>query len=154
MPPFMLDNGAVNDSEASSSELEDDNPKYQREASPPHEEVLADNPDIAVSHWRVGHVPNRVSLRQLRVRYHEQGLINYFLVPQFITMFRARFSDAFSQKLIHFGPQDIERGVMDLAPSPQIEQLLCALLALVLNRKKPVEYVAHIIVHLEPTEFD
>lgn len=49
MPPFMLDNNVANDSEASSSDLEDENPKYQREASPPHEEVLADNPDIAVS---------------------------------------------------------------------------------------------------------
>ena len=54
-------------------------------------------------------------------------------------MFRARFSEAFSQKLIHFGPQDIERGVVDSTPSPQIEALLCALLALVLNRKKPIE---------------
>lgn len=56
-------------------------------------------------------------------------------------MFRSRFSEAFSSKLGHFGPQDIERGVMDPVPSPQVETLLCALLALVLNRKKPIEYV-------------
>lgn len=56
-------------------------------------------------------------------------------------MFRARFADAFPQKLSHFGPQDIERGVVDSAPSPHVESLLCALLGLVLNRKKPVEYV-------------
>jgi hypothetical protein len=49
-------------------------------------------------------------------------------------MFRSRFNDAFSSKLGHFGPQDIERGVVDAAPSPQVEALLCALLALVLNR--------------------
>lgn len=54
-------------------------------------------------------------------------------------MFRSRFNDAFSAKVIQFGPQDIERGVVDSMPSPQIESLLCALLALALNRKKPIE---------------
>jgi hypothetical protein len=54
-------------------------------------------------------------------------------------MFRSRFSDAFPTKLVQFGPQDIERGVADALPSPHIESLLCALLALVLNRKKPIE---------------
>jgi hypothetical protein len=54
-------------------------------------------------------------------------------------MFRSRFSDAFPVKVIQFGPQDIERGVVDLVPTPQLESLLCALLALVLNRKKPIE---------------
>lgn len=44
-------------------------------------------------------------------------------------------------KLPNLGPQDIERGVVDSSPSPQVEGLLCALLGLVLNRKKPVEYV-------------
>lgn len=56
-------------------------------------------------------------------------------------MFRSRFSETLPPKLAHFGPQDIERGVTDQPPSPQVESLLCALLALVLNRKKPVEYV-------------
>jgi hypothetical protein len=56
-------------------------------------------------------------------------------------MFRSRFQEAFSSKLAHFGPQDIERGVVDTVPSPEIQSLLCALLALVLNRKKPIEYV-------------
>ncbi|KAF2086881.1 hypothetical protein K490DRAFT_74087 [Saccharata proteae CBS 121410] len=78
--------------------------KRKRAESPPHEEVLADNPDIA-----------------------------------FIVMFRSRFADAFPPKLAHLGPQDIERGVVDTLPSPQVESLLCALLGLVLNRKKPVE---------------
>jgi hypothetical protein len=54
-------------------------------------------------------------------------------------MFRSRFSDAFPPKLPHFGPQDIERGVVDSALSPQVEALLCALLGLVLNRKKYIE---------------
>jgi hypothetical protein len=64
-------------------------------------------------------------------------------------MFRARFSEAFPPKLINFGPQDIERGVVDTPPSPQIENLLCALLGLVLNRKKPVEYVASTRSHFK-----
>ena len=63
-------------------------------------------------------------------------------------MFRSRFSDAFPGKLTHFGPQEIESGVVDTVPTPQVESLLCALLALVLNRKKPVEYVhLHTMAH-------
>jgi hypothetical protein len=57
-------------------------------------------------------------------------------------MFRARFSEAFSPKLLNYGPQDIESGVVDSVPSPHLVALLCALLGLVLNRKKPVEYVS------------
>lgn len=56
-------------------------------------------------------------------------------------MFRSRFADAFPPKSPHFGPQDLERGVAEVLPSPQVESLLCALLALLLNRKKPVESV-------------
>lgn len=62
-------------------------------------------------------------------------------MEQFIVMFRSRFSDCLPAKLAHFGPHDLERGVTDSPPSPQVEHLLCALLGLVLNRKKPVEYV-------------
>ncbi|KAK2742322.1 hypothetical protein FQN57_005410 [Myotisia sp. PD_48] len=76
----------------------------KRPPSPPHEYVLADNPDIA-----------------------------------FIVMFRSRFTDVFPKSLPHFGPQDIERGVTELVPGDHIERLLCALLGLVLNRKKDVE---------------
>ncbi|KAF2718673.1 hypothetical protein K431DRAFT_274252 [Polychaeton citri CBS 116435] len=79
-------------------------PRPKRAPSPPHELVLADNPDIA-----------------------------------FLVMFRSRWSDAFPTKLAHLGPQDIERGVVDSRPSDRVESLLCALLGLVLNRKKPVE---------------
>ena len=56
-------------------------------------------------------------------------------------MFRSRFSEAFPKNLPHFGPQDIERGVVDPLPTPQVESLLCALLGLVLNRKKYIESV-------------
>jgi hypothetical protein len=56
-------------------------------------------------------------------------------------MFRSRFADAFPPKCPHLGPQDIEQGVTEEVPSSQVESLLCALLGLVLNRKKPVESV-------------
>ncbi|KAL6232150.1 hypothetical protein BDW75DRAFT_218408 [Aspergillus navahoensis] len=79
-------------------------PPPKRAPSPPHEYVLADNPDIA-----------------------------------FIVMFRARFHEVFPRSIPHFGPQDIERGVVESPPGDHIERLLCALLGLVLNRKKDVE---------------
>lgn len=54
-------------------------------------------------------------------------------------MFRSRFSELLPAKLPNYGPQDIERGVTDQPPSPEVQSLLCAVLSLVLNRKKPVE---------------
>lgn len=64
-------------------------------------------------------------------------------------MFRSRFGEAFPKSLPHYGPQDIEKGVTDITPGDHIERLLCALIGLVLNRKKDVEYVQHIRVLLE-----
>ncbi|KAK5706715.1 hypothetical protein LTR97_001705 [Elasticomyces elasticus] len=61
----------------------------------------------------------------------------------FIVMFRSRFNDLMPAKLPNYGPQDIERGVTDQPPSPEVQNLLCALLSLVLNRKKPVERGHH-----------
>jgi hypothetical protein len=62
------------------------------------------------------------------------------LMPlQVIVMFRSRFHEAFPRSVPHFGPQDIERGVSDALPDEQVERLLCALLGLVLNRKKDIE---------------
>ena len=61
------------------------------------------------------------------------------IYAQFIVMFRSRFSDAFQKSLPHYGPQDIERGVVGSLPDENVERLLCALLGLVLNRKKDVE---------------
>lgn len=55
-------------------------------------------------------------------------------------MFRSRFSDVFPKSLPHYGPQDIEQGVQDIIPGEYVEKLLCALIGLVLNRKKDVEY--------------
>lgn len=57
----------------------------------------------------------------------------------FIVMFRSRFSECFAASLPHYGPQDIERGVVQEIPDENVEKLLCALLNLVLNRTKPVE---------------
>lgn len=56
-------------------------------------------------------------------------------------MFRSRFNEAFPRGSPSVGPQDIEIGVVDGTPSAEIEGLLCGLLGLVLNRKKPVESV-------------
>lgn len=56
-------------------------------------------------------------------------------------MFRSRFTEAFPKSLPNYGPQDIENGVMESLPGEQVERLLCALLGLVLNRKKDIEYV-------------
>lgn len=57
-------------------------------------------------------------------------------------MFRERFSDVFPKNLPHYGPQEIEMGVTDIVPGDHIERLLCALIGLVLNRKKDVEYAS------------
>lgn len=88
---------------------ESETPPPKRAPSPPHEYVLADNPDIA-----------------------------------FVVMFRARFHDVFPRSAPHYGPQDIEKGVAESPPGEHIERLLCALLGLVLNRKKDVEYGYHL----------
>ena len=40
-------------------------------------------------------------------------------------MFRARFGEAFPRSLPQFGPQDIERGIVDAIPDDNVEKLLC-----------------------------
>ena len=57
-------------------------------------------------------------------------------------MFRSRFNDAFPKSLPNYGPQDIENGIVENVPNEHVERLLCALLGLVLNRKKDIEYVS------------
>lgn len=107
-------------------------PKPKRPPSPPHEEVLADNPDIAVRYhakWRAANALKHVQSTALTPH-----------PAQFIVMFRSRFNEVMPTKLPNFGPQDIERGVVDSSPTPELSSLLCALLALVLNRKKHIEY--------------
>ncbi|TWU76769.1 hypothetical protein ED733_004908 [Metarhizium rileyi] len=79
-------------------------PPRKRSPSPPHEYVLADNPDIA-----------------------------------FIVMFRSRFSDTLPKSLAHFGPQELERDIVEAIPGDRVEHLLCAILGLLLNRKQDVK---------------
>lgn len=54
--------------------------------------------------------------------------------------FQSRFNDAFLRGVPNLGPQDIEAGVVADPPSEAVEDLLCGLLGLVLNRKKNPEY--------------
>lgn len=58
---------------------------------------------------------------------------------QFIVMFRSRFSDAFPKSLPHFGPQELERDVVESIPGDRVEHFLCAVLGLLLNRKQDVK---------------
>ena len=54
-------------------------------------------------------------------------------------MFRNRFSDAFPKSLAQFGPQELERDVVQALPGDRVEHFLCALLGLLLNRKQDVK---------------
>ncbi|KAL9092709.1 MAG: hypothetical protein Q9159_000607 [Coniocarpon cinnabarinum] len=94
------------------SSPEPDQADLGREPSPPHEYVLADNPDIAVS---------------LSARYARNDA------------FRSRFDAALPKSVTNLGPQDVENGVVSSEPSEVVENLLCALLGLALNRKKTPE---------------
>lgn len=126
-------------------------PRPKRPPSPPREEQFADNPDIAVSHRprhfsrerrvRDALYASEMALEGIQCRLEADGecKADRSGIIQFLVMFRSRFNEAMPSKLSQMGPQDIERGVTDQPPSPQVESLLCALLALVLNRKKPVE---------------
>ncbi|KAK5990260.1 hypothetical protein PT974_08527 [Cladobotryum mycophilum] len=57
----------------------------------------------------------------------------------FLVMFRSRFSDAFPKSLTHFGPQELERDVVEPIPGDRVEHFLCAVLGLLLNRKQDVK---------------
>ncbi|GKT46631.1 uncharacterized protein ColSpa_06812 [Colletotrichum spaethianum] len=59
----------------------------------------------------------------------------------FLVMFRSRFNDAFPKSLANFGPQELERDIIDNPPGERVEAFLCALLFLLLNRKQDVKYV-------------
>ena len=58
---------------------------------------------------------------------------------QFIVMFRNRFSDALPKSLANFGPQELERDVVDAVPGERVEHFLCAVLKLLLNRQQDVK---------------
>lgn len=119
------------------SKREPSPPPRKRSPSPPHEYVLADNPDIAVSLEPIFPALSRLYTRTNRV-----------FIPcvqtntkswQFIVMFRSRFTEAFPKSLSHFGPQELERDIVDTVPGELSEHLLCALLGLLLNRKQDVK---------------
>ncbi|KAI1467094.1 uncharacterized protein F4812DRAFT_49001 [Daldinia caldariorum] len=57
----------------------------------------------------------------------------------FLVMFRARFNDALPKSLANFGPQELERDVTETVPGERVEQFLCAVLSLLLNRKQDVK---------------
>ncbi len=56
-------------------------------------------------------------------------------------MFRNRFAEAFPKNLTNFGPQELERDIVDSVPSERVEYFLCALLKLLLNRQQDVKCV-------------
>lgn len=107
-------------------------PPPKREPSPPHEYVLADNPNIAVS---------SCDIRSINVPW--LCCLLTCCDAKFVVMFRSRFHEVFPRSTPHFGPQDVERGAVEQPPGNHIERLLCAFLGLVLNRKKEVEYGRH-----------
>ncbi|OLN81462.1 hypothetical protein CCHL11_09026 [Colletotrichum chlorophyti] len=57
----------------------------------------------------------------------------------FLVMFRSRFNDAFPKSLANFGPQELERDIIDNPPGDRVEAFLCGLLFLLLNRKQDVK---------------
>jgi len=54
-------------------------------------------------------------------------------------MFRSRFTEAFPKSLANFGPQELERDIIESVPGELAEHFLCALLGLLLNRKQDVK---------------
>ncbi|KAI9883029.1 MAG: hypothetical protein M1823_005206 [Watsoniomyces obsoletus] len=69
---------------------------------------------------------------------HEYVLADNQDIP-FIVMFASRFYECLPKTLHSFGPQDLEQAAVESIPGDLLESLLCTLLSLVLNRKKPVE---------------
>lgn len=64
-------------------------------------------------------------------------------------MFRSRLADAFPKSMTNFGPQELERDVVDSVPGERVEHFLCALLKLLLNRQQDVKYVVpEIVLHV------
>lgn len=54
-------------------------------------------------------------------------------------MFRSRFTEAFPKSLVNFGPQELERDIVEGVPGEGAEHFLCAVLGLLLNRKQDVK---------------
>lgn len=54
-------------------------------------------------------------------------------------MFRSRFTEALPKSLANFGPQELERDIVDSVPGDRVEHFLCAVLGLLLNRKQDIK---------------
>lgn len=62
-------------------------------------------------------------------------------------MFRSRFNEVFPKSLSNFGPQELETDITDSPPGQRVENFLCAILGLLLNRKQDVKYDAPPMPH-------
>lgn len=58
-------------------------------------------------------------------------------------MFRKRFDGCFPRSLPHFGPIEFERDIQQDPPAERVEQFLCVVLGLLLNRKQDIKSVHH-----------
>lgn len=54
-------------------------------------------------------------------------------------MFRCRFDEVFPRSLSNFGPQELETDITNSPPGQRVENFLCAVLGLLLNRKQDVK---------------
>lgn len=57
----------------------------------------------------------------------------------FIVMFRKRFDSAMPRSLAHFGPLELEQDLKQDPPAERVEQFLCVVLGLLLNRKQDIK---------------
>lgn len=55
-------------------------------------------------------------------------------------MFRKRFDSVMPRSLAHFGPLELEQDIQQDPPAERVEQFLCVLLGLLLNRKQDIKY--------------
>lgn len=57
----------------------------------------------------------------------------------FIVMFRKRFDSVMPRSLAHFGPLELEQDLQQDPPAERVEQFLCVVLGLLLNRKQDIK---------------
>ncbi|KAI3398282.1 hypothetical protein diail_9620 [Diaporthe ilicicola] len=57
----------------------------------------------------------------------------------FIVMFRKRFDSVMPRSLAHFGPLELEQDIQQDPPAERVEQFLCVVLGLLLNRKQDIK---------------
>ncbi|KAJ4392020.1 hypothetical protein N0V93_005640 [Gnomoniopsis smithogilvyi] len=57
----------------------------------------------------------------------------------FIVMFRKRFDSVMPRSLPHFGPIELEQDIQQDPPAERVEQFLCVVLGLLLNRKQDIK---------------